>query len=180
VKKDARLLRRIENMPVSTPLLDKIKKLVPKISIGIGTLVTGLAKAFNSSKAIIKDIIEHIPVLSNVPPELVGAWLVGTLVGGWLLGKALVKPLIWHFEVIRGKLPMREAKKKAKLRAEISKERETKQWEFNEKRDAFEAYYARIAENLHAQAQAQHQKILEGFKADYARMLAEHGYVSPN
>lgn len=167
--KDARLAERVKSQQTPSQFLEKAKKLAAKIGIGIGTALTGLGTFFNDIKHIIKDVIEHIPLLSNVPPELVGAWGVGAIIGGWLMHKGFVKALCWHFEIIRGHLPKREAKKKAEARDKFDKLRDQAEHDFE------------VARKLQIdECASRHADIEQAFRSDFRHLLSLHGYVSPN
>jgi hypothetical protein len=167
--KNARLAQRVERQQTPSQFLEKAKKLAAKIGIGLGTALTGLGAFFKEAKSIIKDIIEHIPILSNVPPELVGAWGVGVIVGGWLLHKGFVKALCWHYEIIRGRLPEREAKKKADARGKFDSLLGQVEHDFE------------VAKRLQMdECAARHSEIEKAFREDFRHLLSVYGYLSPN
>lgn len=173
-RKDARLAKRIERQHEPNALFEKAKKLAQKlglgkIGIGLGTAISGFGTAFKAFKNFIHDITEHIPIVSGVPPELVGLGLVGAALSVWLAAKGIASALTWHFEVIRGSLPAREAKKKANAMDEFAELKEDAKRTFEQAR-----------KYLLEQCQVRHKEIEQHYLQIFDRLLVSHGYVSPN
>ncbi len=167
--KGDRLVRRMSQLeapPKPMPVFEKIKKIA--IKLGIGGLLTG-GSSFNEVKAAIKDVIEHIPLLASVPPEMVGMWLMGTIVLGPMLGRGIAKALAWHFDIIRGRLPMRKEKKEQKVSNRFA--------------DAIASEKSRHEQEKQALSDACEQRrklIEENFIRDVGMLASSNGYVMPN
>ncbi|MEM2137635.1 MAG: hypothetical protein QW568_00930 [Candidatus Anstonellaceae archaeon] len=173
-RKDARLAARIESSCKPSWVVEKIKEVAKKFGLGkigvsIGALMSGASAAFEQAKLLIKDVIEHIPLLSQFPPELVGVSLVAIVAGGVLLAKGFSKALIWHFEMIRDSLPRREAAKSAKVRDKFA------ELEENSKRA-----HEQMKDMLNSYCEFQHADIEKKFRTAFDRLVSAYGYLQPN
>jgi hypothetical protein len=140
-----------------------------KIGLGLGGAVTGLAKAFKGIKDFIHDITEHIPVLSGVPPELVGVSLAAGATAIWLVCNGWNKLWLWSAAVDLRTLGRRSVNAQAKLMRKFMKldEKEHK---------AFEAKAKRLQE----ERDARQMRIDEEFIRTFNVLASSYGYqLSP-
>ena len=140
----------------------KLKKLWKAAQLAIpaaGALMMG-----SHFLAQVKDAISHLPVVSQLTPELAGAGLVGL----WLLAKLGNYLRIWHLKVAREMLPEKEERRK-----KTEMERIAGEWEHT--------VGGHIEEMKELQESLEEEKkaVLEGLRAQYRGLLSKFGYSDP-
>lgn len=151
-------------------LWEKIKKHWPKVvGVGIGGAITLLSTAFETMKKLITDIIEHIPVVSRVPPELIGVGAAVAALGMGLAIGGFKAALHKYREYSLNNLPRKEAKAKT----EASEETEGKRSEAKEEAE-------KLRDWLERKCCEQQGHLMDEMRKEYRRLLSFHGYVSEN
>ena len=137
-----------------------IEEYLKKVGVPAGGAIAIASAVFKSAVA---DITEHMPLLSGVPPELVGVGIVGL----WLIVRLGKMALGSRMRTAKAKLPMKAERHKASELNKIAARQEE-------------------AENSHATGislarqgfEQERQGVLEKLRSDYLGMLTEAGYSS--
>lgn len=117
----------------------------------------------------VKALVQHLPHLGSAPPAAIGPAIALGIMATWAAVKGLKAAIDWHFTVVSWRLGKKQARDENKVAAGISAEKD----------DRIYAY--KCGGDLHLKKfEKIHTEIVGQFKEEYARLISEHGYASPN
>ncbi|MCX6773295.1 MAG: hypothetical protein NTV88_06040 [Candidatus Micrarchaeota archaeon] len=138
-----------------TPFEDYLKK----FGLPAGGVLAIAGTAF---KTAVTDIVEHIPLIAGVPPELIGLGIIGL----WVVARVGRSLLTWHLKTAKNRLPKKAEQKKEKELGRIAEKR----------LEAEQEHVDKVAQ-LKGEFELSRKEITKGLMHDYCGMVRGYGYA---